>query len=354
MYKLIHCRVSNFIYIYVVSIYLSIHLSIYPSIHLSIYPSIHLSIYPSIHLSISPSLHLSISPSLHLSISPSIQLSISPSLHLSIYPSTHLSIYPSIHLSIYPSIHLSISPSLHLSIYPSIHLSIYPSIHLSIYPSIHLAIYPSINLSIYPSIHLSIYPSIHLSIYLCTTLHNHVNFRHVWKLRWMACFSPRWCEFLETSSQNNHCCCNCYRNAHEFCVPYSHPEISWKPENCVPSCSIPQSTRTCLKENRRKQSLDPDPLSYVPFWIILQKTPLERGVHLLRFMGAYDNYNQLFSTKHYAKCTQCLSDDDIPAQILLQFHVVNFSNHSNHASNMFFYRLLHLVSTGCMPPSPWY
>jgi hypothetical protein len=86
----------------------------------------------------------------------------------------------------------------------------------------------------------------------------------------------------------------------------------------------------------------------------LQKTPLERGVHLLRFMGAYDNYNQLFSTKHYAKCTQCLSDDDIPAQILLQFHVVNFSNHSNHASNMFFYRLLHLVSTGCMPPSPWY
>ena len=95
MYKLIHCRVSNFIYIYVVSIYLSI------------YPSIHLSIYPSLHLSISPSLHLSISPSIHLSNYPSIHLSIYPSIHLPIYPSIHLSIYPSIHLSIYLSIYLS-------------------------------------------------------------------------------------------------------------------------------------------------------------------------------------------------------------------------------------------------------
>ena len=128
MYKLIHCRVSNFSYIYVVSIYLSIHLSIYPSIHLSIYPSIHLSIYLSICL----------------------------------------------------------------SVYLSICLSVYRSIDLSIYLSVYLYIYIYI---IYLSIYLSVYLSIYLSIDLCTRLHNHVNFRHVWKLQWMACFSPRWCEF---------------------------------------------------------------------------------------------------------------------------------------------------------------
>ena len=77
MYKLIHCRVSNFSYIYVVSIYLSI----YPSIHLSIYPSIHLSIYPSICLSV----YLSICLSFYRSIDRSIYLSICISVYLYIY-----------------------------------------------------------------------------------------------------------------------------------------------------------------------------------------------------------------------------------------------------------------------------
>ena len=170
----------------------------------------------------------------------------------------------------------------------------------------------------------------------------------------MACFTPRWCEFLESNSQNNHCCCNCYRNAHEFCVPYSHPEKSWKPENCVPSGSIPQSTRTCLKENRRKQSVDPDPLSYVPFWIILQKAPLERG------FTCYASWElTIIATSCFQPSTRPNVHNAFLMMIFLHKSFCNFmlstlSKQSNHASNMFFYRLLHRVSTGCMPPSPWY
>jgi len=87
-------------------VYLSMCLSVY-LFYLSIYISVHLSIFLSVYLSICLSVYLSICLSVYLSICLSVYLSICLYEYLSIYPSFYLSICLSVYCSICLSVCLS-------------------------------------------------------------------------------------------------------------------------------------------------------------------------------------------------------------------------------------------------------
>ena len=92
-------RVTQLLYFYLSTFYLSTLLSIYPAIYLSYYLSILLSIYSTIYLPTNKSNLLSISHTDYLSFYLSTLLSIQPAIYLSCYLSIPLFIYPSIYLS---------------------------------------------------------------------------------------------------------------------------------------------------------------------------------------------------------------------------------------------------------------
>jgi hypothetical protein len=116
----------QFVFLSILSIYLTNYSSTYPTTNSSTY----LTTNSCTFLITTSSTYLSISPPLHLPINLShhhfIYLPISPPLHLPIYLAHHQFIYLSIYLSHHHFIYLPFQPLIHLSISPSL-LSIYLS-----------------------------------------------------------------------------------------------------------------------------------------------------------------------------------------------------------------------------------